>query len=166
MQPVGWAHTYPNARPRRQSRKSASRWISSTCSKKNLQSFVRLVQVPSQIVPYEDCELEQLRVFTKHLHPLLRIDRLQQDDVDLGELQLTHYRLSKRTEHQLRLSEEGGDHSLDLAMAVGSGKPHDPEKNASRKSSRRSTTSSAPRSATRISCTSSPARIASAARRM
>lgn len=96
--------------------------------RKNLQSFVRLYEFLSQIVPYEDRELEQLCVYAKHLHPLLRIDRLQQDDVDVGELQLTHYRLSKRAEHQLRLSEETGEYTLDPASAVGSGKPHDSEK--------------------------------------
>ena len=37
-------------------------------------------------------------------------------------------RLSKQAEHRLRLSEEDGEYSLDPASAVGSGKPHDPEK--------------------------------------
>lgn len=96
--------------------------------RKNLQSFVRLYEFLSQIVPYEDRELEQLCVYAKHLHPLLRVDRLQQDDVDVGELQLSHYRLSKRAEHRLRLSEEEGEYTLKPASDVGSGKPHDPEK--------------------------------------
>jgi len=96
--------------------------------RKNLQSFVRLYEFLSQIVPYEDRELEQLCVYAKHLHPLLRVDRLQQDDVDVGELQLSHYRLSKRAEHQLRLSEEDDEYTLKPGSDVGSGKPHDPEK--------------------------------------
>jgi type I restriction enzyme R subunit len=96
--------------------------------RKNLQSFVRLYEFLSQIVPYEDRELEQLCVYAKHLHPLLRVDRLQQDDVDVGELQLSHYRLSKRAEHQLRLNEEHGEYTLKPGSDVGSGKPHDPEK--------------------------------------
>lgn len=96
--------------------------------RKNLQSFVRLYEFLSQIVPYEDRELEQLCVYAKHLHPLLRLDRLEQDDVDVGELQLSHYRLSKRAEHQLRLNEEGGELTLKPGSDVGSGKPHDPEK--------------------------------------
>ncbi len=96
--------------------------------RKNLQSFVRLYEFLSQIVPYEDRELEQLCVYAKHLHPLLRVDRLQQDDVDVGELQLSHYRLSKRAEHRLRLSEEEGEYALKPGSDVGSGKPHDPEK--------------------------------------
>ncbi|NMY72388.1 DEAD/DEAH box helicase family protein [Pseudomonas sp. WS 5414] len=96
--------------------------------RKNLQSFVRLYEFLSQIIPYEDRELEQLCVYAKHLHTLLRSDRLQQDDVDVGELQLSHYRLSKRAEHQLRLSEEKGEYTLKPGSDVGSGKPHDPEK--------------------------------------
>ena len=96
--------------------------------KKNLQSFVRLYEFLSQIVPYEDRELEQLCVFAKHLYPLLRVDRLEEDDVDVGELQLTHYRLTKRAEHELRLSQESGEHGLAPVTDVGSGKAYDPEK--------------------------------------
>jgi type I restriction enzyme R subunit len=89
---------------------------------------VRLYEFLSQIIPYEDRELEQLCVYAKHLYPLLRVDRLEQDDVDLGELHLSHYRLAKHAEHQLRLSEGTGQCGLDPASAVGSGKAHDPEK--------------------------------------
>ena len=96
--------------------------------RKNLQSFVRLYEFLSQIVPYEDHELEQLCVYAKHLHPLLRVDRLLEDDVDVGELQLSHYRLSKRAEHVLRLNEETGIYTVKPGSDVGSGKPHDPEK--------------------------------------
>ncbi|SEJ29429.1 type I restriction enzyme, R subunit [Azotobacter beijerinckii] len=79
-------------------------------------------------MPYEDRELEQLCVYARHLHPLLRVDRLQEDDIDVSELQLTHYRLTKRAEHQLRLSEEEGEYGLEPASAVGTGKAHDPQK--------------------------------------
>ncbi|WLG56109.1 DEAD/DEAH box helicase family protein [Pseudomonas extremorientalis] len=96
--------------------------------RKYLQSFVRLYEFLSQIVPYEDRELEQLCVYAKHLHPLLRVDRLLEDDVDVGELQLSHYRLSKRAEHVLRLNEETGKYTVKPGSDVGSGKPHDPEK--------------------------------------
>ncbi|WP_339867541.1 type I restriction endonuclease subunit R [Pseudohongiella nitratireducens] len=96
--------------------------------RKNLQSFVRLYEFLSQIIPYEDLELEQLSVFAKHLYPLLRVDRLDSDDVDVGELQLTHYRLTKRQEQQLKLADTEGEYGLNPASEVGSGKPHDPEK--------------------------------------
>lgn len=95
--------------------------------RKNLQSFVRLYEFLSQIVPYDDRELEQLCVFAKHLHPQLRVDRMH-EDVDIGELELTHYRLSKRAEHQLRLGETEGEYGLKPGADIGSGKPHDPEK--------------------------------------
>ncbi len=96
--------------------------------KKNLQSFVRLYEFLSQIVFYNDPELEQLCVYAHHLYPLLRVDRLDQDGVDVSELQLTHYRLSKRAEHQLRLSEAAGEYGLDPSTGLGSGQPHDPKK--------------------------------------
>ncbi len=48
--------------------------------------------------------------------------------MDVGELQLSHYRLSKRAEHQLRLSEKNGEDTLKLGSDVGSGKPHDAER--------------------------------------
>ena len=95
--------------------------------RKNLQSFVRLYEFLSQIVPYDDRELEQLCVYAKHLHPLLHVDRLR-EDVDIGDLHLSHYRLSKRAEHQLRLGDAEGEYGLKPGADIGSGKPHDPEK--------------------------------------
>lgn len=67
--------------------------------KKNMQSFVRLYESPSQVVPSEVRVLEQLCVIAKHLHPLLRVDRLQQDGVGAGDLQQAHSRLSTLAEH-------------------------------------------------------------------
>lgn len=97
--------------------------------RKNLQSFVRLYEFLSQIVPYNDTELEQLCVYAKHLYPLLRFDRLLEDEVDIGDLQLTHYRLSKRAEHELNLAKnEGADYTLKPGSDVGSGQPHDADK--------------------------------------
>jgi type I restriction enzyme, R subunit len=96
--------------------------------KKNLRSFVKLYEFLSQIVDYEDRELEQLCVYAKHLYPLLRIDRLEQADVDISELALTHYRLTKRAEQQLRLAENPGEYTLKPGTDIGTGQPHNPEK--------------------------------------
>ncbi|MBZ9539787.1 type I restriction endonuclease subunit R [Modicisalibacter tunisiensis] len=96
--------------------------------RKNLASFVRTYEFLSQIVHFDDRELEQLCVFAKHLQPLLRTDRSEEDTIDVSELELTHYRLTKRAEHQLRLEEKQGDYGLQPISEVGSGKPHDPEK--------------------------------------
>jgi type I restriction enzyme R subunit len=96
--------------------------------KKNLASFVRTYEFLSQIVHFEDRELEQLCVFAKHLQPLLRADAPDDEELDLSELQLTHYRLTKRAEHQLQIAEGEGEYGLKPVSEVGSGKPHDPEK--------------------------------------
>ncbi|SEL16171.1 type I restriction endonuclease subunit R [Ectothiorhodospira marina] len=97
--------------------------------RKNLASFVRTYEFLSQIVTFDDTELEQLCVFARHLHPLLRLDRLLDDDaIDVSELELTHYRLTKREEKRLRLEDSDGDYGLKPVSEVGSGKPHDPEK--------------------------------------
>jgi len=96
--------------------------------RKNLNSFVRTYEFLSQIVHFDDAELEQLCVFARALYPLLRTDRLLEEDVDVSELELTHYRLTKREEKRLRLEEAEGDYGLTPVSEVGSGKPHDPEK--------------------------------------
>ncbi|NRB57479.1 MAG: type I restriction endonuclease subunit R [Salinicola sp.] len=97
--------------------------------RKNLQSFVRTYEFLSQIVTFDDPGLEQLCVFARHLHPLLRTDRLlEEESIDVSELELTHYRLTKREEKRLRLEEAEGDYGLTPVSEVGSGKPHDPEK--------------------------------------
>src|SRR5699024_4143545 len=41
---------------------------------------------------------------------------------------LTHYRLTKRAEHELRLAEEGEGYGLSSMNEVGSGKARDPKK--------------------------------------
>ena len=95
--------------------------------RKNLQSFVRTYEFLSQIVHFDDLELEQLCVYARHLYPLLRIDRLTDDEaVDVSELELTHYRLTKHQERSLRVADDGD--GLQPISAVGSAKPHDPEK--------------------------------------
>ena len=96
--------------------------------KKNLGSFVRAYEFLSQIVFFEDPELEQLCVFAKHLLPLLRQEILDEDEIDISELELSHYRITKRKEHELRLEGEDDSDGLDPITGVGTGKPHDPEK--------------------------------------
>lgn len=96
--------------------------------KKNLGSFVRAYEFLSQIVFFEDAELEQLCVFAKHLLPLLRQEALEDDDIDISELALSHYRITKRKEHELRLAEGDEEYGLDPITELGSGKARDPEK--------------------------------------
>ena len=96
--------------------------------RKDLQSFVRTYEFLSQVIDFDDRELEQLCVFARHLHPLLRTARLEDDTIDVSDLQLTHYRLTKRHEREIRLGEEEGDYTLDPVTDVGSGQARDPKK--------------------------------------
>lgn len=96
--------------------------------RKNLKSFVRLYEFVSQIVPYDDTDLERLNVYARHLHPLLQTSALDREELEFSGLRLTHYRLAKHAEHALKLADEDGEHGLRPANAMGSGKPHDPEK--------------------------------------
>ncbi|WP_299313504.1 type I restriction endonuclease, partial [uncultured Halomonas sp.] len=96
--------------------------------RKNLQSFVRTYEFLSQIVTFDDPELEQLCVYARHLYPLLRTDRLlEEETIDVSELELTHYRLTKREEKRLQLEVAEGN-PLKPGTDIGSGKPFDPEK--------------------------------------
>ena len=96
--------------------------------KKNLKSFVRVYEFLSQIIDYDDAELEQLNVYAKHLYSLLNTSRLDEEEVDISELSLTHYRLTKQAEFTGGLNEETGEHTLKPISDVGSGKAYDPEK--------------------------------------
>jgi type I restriction enzyme R subunit len=95
--------------------------------RRNLGSFVRFYEFISQIVPYEDRELEQLAVFARYLQPLLSDARIEDGKIDLSDLELTHYRISKQQEHRLRLGEDE-EHTTVKAPGPGEGEPRDPEK--------------------------------------
>jgi len=95
--------------------------------RKDLQSFVRTYEFLSQVLEFDDRELEQLCVYARHLHPLLETRRLSDDELDLSELELTHYRLNKRAERRIELGEEEGDYTLKPVTDVGSGQARDPK---------------------------------------
>ena len=62
------------------------------------------------------------------MRPLLREERLD-EDIDISSLQLTHYRLKKIAEHELKLAEEReGYGGLSGARELGTGTARDPEK--------------------------------------
>ncbi|MDC8771757.1 type I restriction endonuclease subunit R [Roseateles albus] len=71
--------------------------------RKDLGSFLRLYEFLSQIVPYNDTELEKLFVFGKNLMPRLaeaaRGEALSLD----SDVKLTHYRLQRLGEQKLDL---------------------------------------------------------------
>ncbi|BDX01731.1 type I restriction-modification system, restriction (R) subunit [Marinomonas pontica] len=76
--------------------------------KKDLISFYRYYEFTSQIVNFDDIELEKLSIFAKHLHPLLRLD-IEENDVDLSDVVMTHYRLHEQREADLQLGNKIGE---------------------------------------------------------
>lgn len=96
--------------------------------KKNLGSFVRAYEFLSQVVFFDDPELEQLCVFAKNLIGMLKSVVQDDDVIDTSDIELERYRVTKQKEHELRLAEDGGEYGLDPITGVGSGKAHDPEK--------------------------------------
>lgn len=93
--------------------------------KKDLGSFVRFYEFMSQIVDYDDLELEKLALYARHLRPLLREVALEEEQLDLSDVQLNGYNLleSQREQHlKLKQSEAV---FLEPGSGMGSAKPKD-----------------------------------------
>ncbi|WP_375184293.1 type I restriction endonuclease subunit R [Aquabacterium sp.] len=71
--------------------------------RKDLGSFMRLYEFLSQIIPYNDPELEKLFVFAKNLMPRLAEHGRREILALDTDVQLTHYRLQKMGERALDL---------------------------------------------------------------
>lgn len=97
--------------------------------KKDLLSFCRYYEFVSQIVDFDDCELEKLSIYAKHLYPLLRLDATE-ENVDLSDVVMTHYRLHEQRELDLQLGYKVAQELPAYVPATkeGSGaKPKDPK---------------------------------------
>ena len=90
-----------------------------------LRDYTRMYAFLSQVVPYHDEELERLYLYGRAL--LNRLPRRQDPSVDIGEVQLTHLRVSKTGEHDASLTPEG-EQMLPGFVGGGVGSQHDPEK--------------------------------------
>lgn len=93
--------------------------------KKDLGSFIRYYEFISQIVDYDDDELEKLCIYARHLLPLLRVENLQ-DPIDLTGVVLTHYRARRKGRANLVL-ETSEVKGLDPVSDIGSGVARDDE---------------------------------------
>ncbi|MEV6980478.1 DEAD/DEAH box helicase family protein [Sphaerisporangium sp. NPDC051017] len=77
----------------------------------DLRGYVRLYGFLSQVVPYTDDDLERLYLFGRFL--LNRLPRREDPAVDIGEIDLTHLRISKTGEHDVSLAPvPGGEVTL------------------------------------------------------
>jgi type I restriction enzyme R subunit len=92
--------------------------------KKDLGSFTRFYEFMSQIVDYDNKDLEKLALYARHLRPLLREKLDEEDDIDLSNVALSHYRLSV-LRHQDLVLEAEGVYGLQPGSDIGSGKAKD-----------------------------------------
>lgn len=92
--------------------------------KKDLGSFTRFYEFMSQIVDYDSKDLEKLSLYARHLRPLLREKLDDEDDIDLSNVALSHYRLSKIKQQDLVMETEG-DYGLTPGSDIGSAKARD-----------------------------------------
>lgn len=84
-----------------------------------LSAFRNLYAFLSQVIPYQDSDLEKRYVFLRHLYAKLpKRDRTPQYDFD-DDIQLEYYRLQKISEGSIDLKQGYGD-VLDGPKAVGS----------------------------------------------
>lgn len=85
----------------------------------DLRGYVRLYGFLSQVVPYTDDELERLYLFGRFL--LNRLPRREDPAVDVGEIDLTHLKISKTGEHDISLRPTvGGEVTLPAPSGAGS----------------------------------------------
>lgn len=56
----------------------------------------------SQIIDYDNKDIEKLSLYTRYLQPMLR-ERLDDDDVCFSNIIMSHYRFSKLRQQDLKL---------------------------------------------------------------
>ncbi|MET3351504.1 UNVERIFIED_ORG: type I restriction enzyme R subunit [Arthrobacter sp. UYEF1] len=95
--------------------------------RKDLGSFIRAYDFLSQIIDYQDTDLEKRSIFYKMLARVISAENQDRTTVDLSEVVMTHYKLRKQEKADLKLS---GDESipLDPMTAAGSGSAHEMQK--------------------------------------
>ena len=93
--------------------------------KKDLGSFVRFYEFMSQIVDYDDKNLEKLSLYARNLRPMLREIETEEEEIDLSNVVMHRYRLSKIRQQDLQLKENAEGFDLEPGNALGTGKPKD-----------------------------------------
>ncbi|SLJ83768.1 type I restriction endonuclease subunit R [Psychrobacter sp. DAB_AL43B] len=93
--------------------------------KKDLGTFTRQYEFMSQIVDYDDKELEKLSLYARNLQPLLRESVDNEDEVDLSNIVMSHYRVSILHQQDLKLEEGKSEYQLDGGSGAGTATPKD-----------------------------------------
>lgn len=93
--------------------------------KKDLGTFVRFYEFMSQIVDYDDTDLEKLSLYARNLRPMLREALLDADEIDLNNVVLSHYRVAMIRQQDLLLKQDTGEYKLVPGEGLGTAKPND-----------------------------------------
>lgn len=93
--------------------------------KKDLGTFVRFYEFMSQIVDYDNKELEKLSLYARNLRPMLRDVSADEDDIDLSNVVLSRYRVAKIRQQDLLMKENANEYKLEPGDALGSAKARD-----------------------------------------
>jgi type I restriction enzyme R subunit len=93
--------------------------------KKDLGTFVRFYEFMSQIVDYDDKDLERLSLYARNLRPMLRDSLIEEDSIDLNNVVLSHYRLAKIRQQDIMLKEDSAEYKLEPGEGLGSAKAKD-----------------------------------------
>jgi type I restriction enzyme R subunit len=93
-------------------------------------TFVRFYEFMSQIVDYDDKDLEKLSLYARNLRPMLRESFEDDDPIDLSNVEMSHYRLSKQRQQDLVMEGEQGAYGLKGGEAAGTAKPKDKKEEA------------------------------------
>ncbi len=96
-------------------------WISSRRISVALSAFTSLCRKSS----ITTTKTEKLSLFARHLRPLLHEQRIEEDEVDLSNVEMSHYRLSKLHEQHLKLQEDAAEYKIKPGNDVGTAKPKD-----------------------------------------
>jgi type I restriction enzyme R subunit len=88
--------------------------------KKDLGTFVRFYEFMSQIVDYDNKDLEKLSLYARNLRPMLRESVVDEDDIDLSNVELSHYRLSKIKQQHIKLQIDDPVSKLEPGEGMGS----------------------------------------------
>ena len=95
--------------------------------RKDLGTFVRFYEFMSQIVDYDDKGLERLSLYARNLRPMLRETEVEEGDIDLNSVVLSHYRLSKIRQQDIQLKEDAAEYQLEPGDALGTAKAKNPQ---------------------------------------
>jgi len=93
--------------------------------KKDLGTFVRFYEFMSQIVDYDNKELEKLSLYARNLRPMLRESLLDEENIDLDSIVLSHYRLSAIRQQDLMLKEDAAEYQIKPGSEAGSARARD-----------------------------------------